>query len=168
MLRQDCSAGVGKATAEHPLGRAWDDRCQCISLARLRAAGAAWDPPSAVPRLRQPRPHQQTCPLRRRLASSWMEKSLRSRFAQPASQSRDAQGLCEQLRSRPGMEVLDGCPLCPERDSGWGAIHHPEGDTSSLGHLCAPVPDAEPSLGLLLQPCPFPFPPLGKAVQSPS
>lgn len=81
MLRQDCSAGVRKATAEHPPGRAWEDRHQQIPPGLAEQQGQPGTSPAPVaPQLWQPHPHQQTCLLRHRLASSWMEKSLCSRL----------------------------------------------------------------------------------------
>lgn len=49
MLRQDCSSGVGKATADHPPGKVWEDRRQQMAPRPLRAVGAAWEHPSTVP-----------------------------------------------------------------------------------------------------------------------
>lgn len=49
MLRQDCSAGVGKATAQHPSGRAWEDWRQQISSGPAESSGASLGDPSGTP-----------------------------------------------------------------------------------------------------------------------
>lgn len=105
MLRQDCSTEVGKATAEHSLGRAWEDRRQWISPARLRAAGVAWNPLQQPPGCGSPKP---TC---RRACSDINSHHPRQRRASAAGFALPEWGCLGALRAIKDLACVGGTGL---------------------------------------------------------
>lgn len=94
MLRQDCSAEVGKATAEHPLGRAWEDRRQWISPSWAESSRGSLEPPPAAPSI------PQTCLFRYQLISSQIEKSLCSQLCSASLTKRGCLGALRAIKDQ--------------------------------------------------------------------
>lgn len=120
MLRQDCSAEVGKATAEHPLGRAWEARRQWISPSLAGSSRGCLEPLQQPPGCGSPYP--KTCLFRHQLTSSQIEKSLCSQLS---STSLAKQGCLGALRAIKDLVCIGGPGLMfpIPRDGEWMGYH---------------------------------------------